>query len=476
MEKIIGREKEITLLRELKQSPKASFIALYGRRRIGKTFLINQIFGGDFAFKMTGVIDGTLNDQFIAFADAMDDYGLDMPEKPKDWMSAFVMLKKALKTRICQNKKCVIFLDELPAMDAQNSGVAKAVGYFWNQWASQQDNIIFVVCGSATSWMIDNVIDSKGGLHDRITNELHIRPFCLAEVEEYLTRHEFVWNRQMALQSYMIFGGIPYYLSLLDKNESLVQNVDRLFFGEDVALRREYKRMFNTLYKNPNGYMEIVAALNKRRKGCTRQELADILGCSNNGHLGEKLQNLEHCDIIRKLTIREKKIKTKDAVYQLADFFCQFYLTFIDKSEMELNYWAHHINTPEINSWMGLAYEQVCLEHLPQIKHALRIDGISSIAYSWRSKDSTPGAQIDIVIERADKIVNLCEVKYSQDEFELTGDEERKLRNRLTSFVTETGIKHTPWITLITTEGLKPGIHNSSIQNVITLNQLFEKA
>lgn len=455
-------------------STQAGFLALYGRRRVGKTFLVNQMWSKEFAFKMTGVIDGTLNDQFMAFADAMDDYGLEMPEKPKDWMSAFIFLKKALRPRLEEGKRCIIFIDELPAMDAQNSGVAKAVGYFWNQWASQQENLLLVICGSATSWMIDNVIDSKGGLHDRITEEMHIHPFCLREVEQYIESRNFVWNRQMVLQAYMVFGGIPYYWSLLDNSQSLAQNIDHLFFGEDIKMRREYRRLFNTLYKNPDGYMAVVEALAKSRKGLTREELAQTLKCSNNGHLGNKLQDLVHCDLVRKLVVREKKIKAKDAIYQLSDFFCQFYLTFIAKAEVEKDYWTHHINTPEINTWMGLAFERVCMAHIPQIKHALRIDSISTINYSWRSRESKPGAQIDIVIERADNIVNLCEVKYSRDAYELTADEAQKLSHRSAAFKRETGIKHSAWITLIAAEGMTPSKHSGVVQNIVTQDSLFE--
>lgn len=474
MDKIIGRETEIVTMKRLFDRPQPEFLALYGRRRVGKTFLVNKMWSKDYAFKMTGVIDGTLNDQFLAFADAMDDYGLEMPEKPKDWMSAFIMLKKALRPRLAEGKRCVIFIDELPAMDAQNSNVAKAVGYFWNQWASQQENLLLVICGSATSWMIENVIDSKGGLHDRITEEMHIHPFSLREVEQYTESHGFVWSRQMVLQAYMIFGGIPYYLSLLDGKQSLAQNIDRLFFGEDIRMRREYKRLFNTLYRNPDGYMAIVEALSRSRKGLTREELAKALNCNNNGHLGAKLQDLVHCDLVRKMIVREKKIKLKDAIYQLSDFFCQFYLTFISKAEIELDYWTHHINTPEINTWMGLAFERVCMAHIPQIKRALRIDGISTISYSWRSKESKPGAQIDIVIERADNIVNLCEVKYSRETYELTADEAQKLLNRSATFKRETGIKHSVWITLVASEGMLPSKHSAIVQNIVTQDALFE--
>lgn len=473
MDTIIGRRAEINKLNALAESPRAEFVALYGRRRVGKTFLVNQVFQARFAFKMTGVIEGTLDEQFRAFVDAMDDFGYEVPEQPKDWMSAFIMLKKALRNVVAKSERCVIFIDELPALDAANSNVAGAVGYFWNSWASLHDNIIFIICGSATSWMITNVIDSKGGLHDRLTEEMPIHPFTLGEVEEYTQAHHFLWDRRMILQAYMVFGGIPYYLSLLERNESLVQNVDRLFFGRDMQMRREFRRLFNTLYKNPDRYIDIIKVLGRSRQGMTREQIAKALGGDNNGHLGDKLEDLVNCDLIRKNIVREKTIKRKDAIYQLCDFFCLFYLTFIDRAEVETEYWAHHINTPEVNTWMGLAYERVCMAHIQEIKQALHIDGISTLCYSWRSKATTPAAQIDIIIERADRIVNLCEVKYSYDTYELDKEEYDRICHRRKAFTQETGTRHTPWLTLITTEGLARGKYSDMIQSQVTLDQLF---
>ncbi|MBQ9524492.1 MAG: ATP-binding protein [Bacteroidaceae bacterium] len=474
MENIIGREAEIKRLTAAVNSPKSELIALYGRRRVGKTFLINQMFKNQYAFKMTGVIEGTLKDQFAAFTDAMNDYGYDLTEKPKDWMSAFIMLKNALKQKVEDGERCVIFIDELPAMDAENSNVAGAVGYFWNNWACTHDNIVFIICGSATSWMISNVIDSKGGLHNRITIELPIHPFTLRETEAYLQDKHFIWNRQMALQAYMIFGGIPYYLSLLDREESLVQNVDRMFFSQDTQMRREFRRLFNTLYKRPDKYIDIVKTLSSSRSGMTREELATKMKCANNGHLGKQLEDLVYCDLIRKNIVREKEIKRKDAIYQLSDFFCLFYLSFIDRAEVEQQYWSHHINTPEVNTWMGLTYERICLAHVAQIKHALRIDAISTLTYSWRSKTTKPAAQIDIVIERADRIINICEVKFCQGEYRLNKAEYDKICKRKNTFVQETGIRHTPWLTLITTEGVAKGNYSDMIQSQVTLDDLFQ--
>jgi hypothetical protein len=474
METIIGREQEIKRLNKAVESSRAEFIALYGRRRVGKTFLVNQMFKNQYAFKMTGVIEGTLKDQFTAFSDAMNDYGYRMDEQPKDWMQAFIMLKNALKEKVGSGGHCIIFIDELPAMDAEGSNVAGAIGYFWNNWASLHDNVVFIICGSATSWMISNVIDSKGGLHDRITFEMPIHPFTLKETESYLESQHFLWNRPMIVQTYMVFGGIPYYLSILDREESLVQNIDRLFFSQDTQMRREFRRLFNTLYKKPDKYIDIVKVLSKSRSGMTREELAKKLKCANNGHLGKQLEDLVYCDLIRKNIVREKEIKQKDAIYQVCDFFSLFFLTFIDRAEVEQQYWSHHINTLEVNAWMGLAYERICMAHIQQIKHALRVDGISTLNYSWRSKTTTPSAQIDMIIERADKIVNVCAVKYSQGLYELDKDEYDKLCKRRNAFIQETGLRHTPWLTMITTEGMTQGKYTEMVQGQVVQDHLFE--
>lgn len=474
METITGRKDEIQQLNRLADSPKSEFVALYGRRRVGKTYLVNHVFKNRLTFSMSGVLEGTLKDQLLAFTDAMDDYGFDLPEKPSDWMSAFVMLKKALKKRKFDDERCIIFIDELPAMDAENSNVAAAVGYFWNSWASLQEHLTLIICGSATSWMISNVIDSKGGLHDRLTEEMHIHPFTLCEVEQYLDERKFVWNRMMKLQAYMIFGGIPYYLSLLDNQESLAQNIDRMFFGKNMLMRREFRRLFSTLYKNPSRYIDIVKRLAESRMGLTREQIAVQLGAANNGHLGNQLEDLVNCDLVRKNVVMGKNIKRKDAIYQLRDFFSLFFLTFIERAEQEQNYWFHHINTPEVNTWMGLAYERVCMEHIPQIKKGLRVDGISTVSYSWRSRKSVPAVQIDLIIQRADLIVNVCEVKFSQDQYVLGKEEYEKIIRLKNTFVEETGIRHTPWLTIITTEGLAKGQYAAAIPSQLTLDDLFQ--
>lgn len=473
MDKLIGRDLEKKQLVEYVNSDRPEFVAVYGRRRVGKTFLVNKMLGGKMTFSMTGVLDGSKDEQMEAFIDAMKEYSGELIEKPKTWMEAFRILKTFLKKKVKLKQRCVVFLDELPSMDTQRSGFVRALGYFWNSWASLQDNLTLIVCGSATSWMIRHIVDDKGGLHDRITHEMHLRPFTLYETELYLKSRGFLWDRLSVMQTYMILGGIPYYLGLLQKNESLAKNMDHLFFSEDEKLRREYKRLYSTLFKSPDSYMAIVSALSKVKCGMTRDELRKALGKESSGSLSKKLEDLSNCDIIRKYVVRKKDIKRNCAIYQLTDFYSLFYLTFIPKAEIETNYWSNHIGTPEVNTWLGLSFERLCLSHIPQIKKALHIDYVATKFYSWRSKREGANAQIDLILERADRVINVFEIKYSESEYTLDKTENEKLRKRINVFRAETGTKEALWPTLITTYGLTNGVHSSTFVATLTMDDLF---
>ena len=477
MANIIGRTNEISLLKEYVESPHSEFIAIYGRRRVGKTFLIDQLFQSNYTFSLTGVIDGDAADQMQAFSDAFDMYGFHLEQRPQTWMEAFSLIRKAISSRLSDEKKCIIFIDELPSLDVRGMKLVDALGYFWNSWASKRDNVKLIVCGSATSWMMRTIIDSKGGLHDRITHEIHLHPFSLKETECFLQNMGIDWDRLSILQAYMVFGGIPYYLGLLQPQLSLSQNIDSLFFYPNAEMKREFKRLYKTLFRLPEPYMEIIRILAERRSGFSRDEIARKLGKTDNGHLSEKLEDLMNCDIIRFYNIKHKKISSRNGIYQLMDFYTLFYLTFLEKSSVDEHYWTHHLNTPEMNTWLGLAFERVCLAHIPQIKEQLHIDLMATEYYSWRSvadKSHTQEAQIDLLIERADRVINLCEIKYCQDEYLITKDDDSRMRNRISLFRSDTGTKSAIWPTYITTFGLSRGGYSTSIQWQITMDDLFK--
>lgn len=472
-ETIIGRKQELRVLDEYYASGKAEFIAVYGRRRVGKTFLVREHFHNRFAFDMTGVMEGNKNEQMTAFHMAMKTYGYKGP-KNRTWLDAFQALRELLERKLEDGKRCVVFIDELPCLDTPRAGFVHALGHFWNSWANWQPQIMLIVCGSATSWMVRNVIDDHGGLHDRVTHEMALHPFTLAECEEYFKANGFLWERLSILQTYMALGGIPYYLSLVRRDESPAMAIDRLFFSENGELQREYRRLFASLFRNPSPYTDIVSLLAKHPKGLTRDEIAKALKIENNGRLSNMLLDLVYCDFIRKYNIRERKVKENNGLYQLIDFYTFFYNTFVSKTTMEEHYWTRHLGTSEVNTWYGLAYERVCKAHILQIKRALGFESVATEFYSWRSKTLAEGAQIDIIIERADNMINLCEVKYSEHEYLLDKEEFLKIRNRVEAFRKETGTRSTILPTLITTFGLKKGMYENQIVAKVTMDDLFD--
>lgn len=470
---MIGRKAELANLQKYYNSGKPEFVALYGRRRIGKTFLIEHFFTNKYSFKVSGVVEGDTEVQYSAFNIAMRDYGYTGPFS-SDWMLIFNKLSKILDKRIQKNKRCVLFIDELPCFDTPKSNFVKALGHFWNTWCSLHNEVMLVVCGSATSWMVKNIIDNHGGLHNRITHEMHIHPFTLNETEQMLKSQGVQWDRLAIAQMYMAIGGVPYYISLIEKGNSVAQTLDRLFFGEEAVLKNEYDRLFSSLFKEPAPYIAILDFLSTHKEGVSRERIADAIKKQDSGHLTEYLNNLQRCDFIRYYSVKGKNgLRKTGGLYQITDFFIVFHNTFMKNTTTNASYWSNHLNTPKINAWNGLAFERLCMAHIMQIKTALGIDRIATEYFSWRSKHSSEGAQIDLVIERADRVTNICEIKYSEGDYRLDKDEERSIRNRCADFRDETKTRNQIVTTLVTTFGMRTNEYSSAINNVVTLDELF---
>ena len=472
MEKLVSREKETALLNKYMMSNRPEFIAVYGRRRVGKTFLIRKHFQDQFDFYVTGIINGTFENELEAFNLALKQYGHQGPNVAT-WMQAFAALGDLLKKKSeHQHRRCIVFIDELPCFETRNSGFVRALDYFWNSQAAWIDNMMLIVCGSATSWMIRNVINNRGGLHNRVTHEIHLKPFSLHQTEQFLAAQGSNWDRLSILQIYMAMGGVPYYLGMVDREYSAAENIDKLFFDETAEMRNEYNRLFQSLYRNPEKYMDIVKLLAEHKKGLTRKQIAEMLNIPNNGHLGDMLDDLQYCDFVR---LYNNGTKVNNGIYQLIDFYTLFYHQFGRRRVTDRHYWRNMIGTPTQNTWYGLAFERVCMSHIQQIIYALRLDYIHTEFYSWRSKESTPGAQIDIIIDRADGIVTICEVKYSKAEYTLSKDEYEKIMNRVETFVQETKCKKGTQTIIITTKGMKPTGFSEISKRIVTLDDLFVK-
>lgn len=466
----IGRESEIQQLNNTINSGKAEFVAVYGRRRVGKTYLIQQFFEGNFAFSATGIIDGEREEQLFSFTASLFNAGYE-GRRPKKWLEAFEMLKATLENKKPKNGRTVIYIDELPCFDTPRSGFVRALGYFWNTWASLRDDVVLIVCGSATSWMVDNIIDDHGGLHNRITRSIYLRQFNLAEVESYLRTLGIHWPRQTIVETYMMLGGIPYYLSLFNKKESLAQNIDRIYFRKNSELSLEYNRLYASLFKQPESYLHIVETLGKSRQGLTRSEIAETMKVASSGTLSKQLNNLVSCDIVRRYVTKVNgKPKTNDAYYQLVDLFTLFHLTYSKKLTTD-DYWEQRTNTPMVNNWQGLAFEHVCISHIGQIRHALGLDRIAVEYYSWRGEK--PRAQVDLIIERADNLINLCEMKYTHAEYAISSNDDKDLRTRTACFVAQSKTRCGILPTWITPYGLAENEYAANVQYQVTMNDLF---
>lgn len=469
MEQIIGRNSEYVIFDTYTHSGKSEFIALYGRRRIGKTFLVKKYFGERFDFYTTGVIGGKKSEQMAAFYTSLKASGY-KGAKPKNWMEAFGILGTLLDTQT-HNGRLVVFIDEMPCFDTQHSDFINAVDFFWNSKGSTMDNLFFIVCGSATSWMINNIVNNKGGLHNRITHELHLKPFDLYQTELYAKSRNSNWSRLSIMQLYAAIGGVPYYLSLVDFNKSVTENIDYLFFSEDAPLSTEYKRLFGSLFKSPENYLSIIKALTDNKSGLTRKQIAEKLKLPNNGHLSDMLENLVQCDFIRRYN---NGLNTSKGIYQLIDFYTLFYNQFCIKRTTDTHFWSNHLNQPMMNTWFGLGYERICAYHIKQVLYAMRVDRIAHEYYSWRSKKSNPAVQIDIIIDRADNVINIAEVKYSQAEYTLNAEEYSKIMYRLETFTKESKTKKGVQPMLITTFGVRPNGFSGISNTTVTLDDLFQ--
>jgi len=471
MKELIGRNAEINRLTESVNSGKAELVAIFGRRRVGKTFLIKRFFNEKFTFYLSGAENASKKQQLFNFTTALNYYSGKENPIVQNWQSAFVQLEKYLRS-VRTKKRKIIFFDELPWLDNAKSGFLSAFEYFWNSFASSQKEIFLVICGSATSWMMNKIIKSRGGLHNRVTRQILLKPFTLHETEQFLKSKKMALSRFQIAECYMILGGIPYYLEQLEKSLSLSQNIDKLFFNKNATLQDEYSKLYASLFKSPFNYIKIIETLAKKRKGLTRDEIVAFSTISNGGGLTTMLEELELCGFI---SINNNFTTKKNLqLYQLTDFYSLFYLYFVkDRRGTGGDYWSSLMDTGNHQAWAGYSFELLCQTHISQIKRALSIGGVVSYTSGWRSKDAENGAQIDLLIDRNDNVINLCEIKYATKAFVITKSYDENLRNKRGVFIEETRTKKSVHITMITTYGVKHNEYWNNIQSELLLDDLF---
>ena len=470
---IVGRQEEKEILEDCLESKFPEFLAVCGRRRVGKTYLIREYFGGQFAFYYSGIADASRATLLKEFRRSLNQYG--DPEKavPPDWFDAFSRLKRLLEredvVKDYGSRKKVVFLDEVPWMDTPKSDFKIALEWFWNTWGSAQHDLLFIICGSATSWIIDNVFQNTGGLYNRVTKRMHLKPFALRECEEFFQTQGFVMSRSQIIESYMVFGGVPYYLRLLSQRYSIHQDIERLLFAPGGQLRDEFDHLYASLFRNSDSYIKVIRALAAHGRGMTRDEIASGAGIDSGGQLTKILRELEECDFIRKYTDYTRE--SQGCIYQLIDAFTLFYLSFVERGKLDS--WLRQLGTPGYYAWTGIAFERVCLMHVPQIKEALKIAGISSTEYAWRSKKTRPGAQIDLLIDRKDGIIDLCEAKYTAEPYSLSPSVRNELLRKQEVFRAETETEKALHLIMISANGFSKDPENHLFLHMLTKEDLF---
>lgn len=474
---LIGRKKELQILLDELNGDSSSFVAVYGRRRVGKTYLIDSVLSKHYVFSTTGVYPKKKKEEIDQFIISLKASGLSISKKnePKKWSDAFELLK-AVITR-SKNKKKVVFLDELAWLSSPNTEFLSALGGFWNGWASKRNDVMLVVCASAASWMTDNLIHNKGGLYQRLTSQIHLQPFSLSECEQMAQYLKLNYDRYSIIEGYMILGGIPSYWTKLNKSKSLSQNIDSFFAGPNPIFANEFTYLYSSLFENATPYIDIIKTLGKQKKlvGMKREEIINSLKVSDTGRISKYLKELEDCGFIRRYHQFGKK--EREACYQLIDNYTVFYFKFLDQGVNDSHFYSNSIDLPSKRSWSGTAFERVCFWNIEAIKKALGItnilNDISSFKIESNEEKGIYGSQIDLVIERRDRIIDLCEMKYSSSEYVIDKEYDKELRRKRDDFKRATGTKYSVNTVMITTFGLFENAYSRNISNSIDMDDLF---
>lgn len=465
--RISGRNREIAIIEKRLCENKSHFLAIYGRRRVGKTFLIREYFDRTFDFYASGLANADTATQLSAFHSQLVSHAGSaiIEKKPETWLEAFNNLQTILEHSTSEKK--IIFIDELPWLDTPRSGFLSALEYFWNSWASARNDTFLITCGSAASWMIENLLLAKGGLHNRVTQSIKVDPFSLHDTEQFLATKNYNVDRYQLTVLYMAFGGIPFYLEKIDNQLSVAQNIEKICFSERSTMKDEYHLLFRSLFNSPEKHMRIIDALSQSKSGLSRTELIKKTGIKTGGTMTNILKELELSSFIR--SYRQYGNKTKEKTYQLLDSFTLFYHKHMKDKVESSNTWINSINTPSFYSWAGNAFEIVMLLHINQIKQKLGISGVHTEISSFQNKN----AQIDLVIDRKDGVINLIEAKFSIDAFEINKSYDKVLRRKMSEFMNDSKTKKSIWMTMVTTYGLKNNQYAGNIQQVLSLDDFF---
>ncbi len=470
MRKLVDRKSEIFILSKALKSNRPELIAVYGRRRVGKTFLIRKVYKNEIKFEFSGIYKVPLKQQLNNFHLTLSAKNTNF-KKPSGWIEAFHQLSQYIDM-LTSKKKKVIFIDEFPWLDTRKSNFLPAFENFWNSYASKRDDLVVVICGSAASYMIKKIIKSKGGLHNRLTEKIQLVPFNLYETEQLLKYNKVKLSRYDILQIYMAMGGIPYYLEKILPGESVAQALDRLCFDKNGFLRSEFNNVFASLFDQYDNHEKIIRTLASVRKGLTRTEMLTKSKIGSGGTLTKTLLELEESGFIEKYVPYRG---TKDSVYRLTDEYSMFYIKYIEKTRpSNRGVWIKLHGQQSYRIWSGFSFETICIKHVEQIKEGLKISGINAVHGSWIEKNTQNSAQIDLLIDRDDNVINLCEMKFYNTEYTIDKKYAKEIAKKINTFSSSTKTKKSVFVTFITSYGLITNQYSSQyVQSELTMDHLF---
>jgi uncharacterized protein len=484
---LIGRKAEQETLDNAYASKRPEFIALYGRRRVGKTFLIRQCFDTrDEAvfFNSTGTKDGALKEQIAHFSQSIGNafFGGVTPKPASNWDRTFALLTQAM-TSVPKSKKIVLFFDELPWMATKNSHLLQTLDYYWNQYWSNDGRIKLIVCGSSASWIIDKIINNKGGLHNRITRTIQLNPFDLPETAQFLAKQGLRFNPAQVLQLYMAMGGIPYYLAAIAKGSSAAQAIEKLAFRRSGLLLGEFDKLFSSLFADAAPYIELLRLIAATRHGIAIKDIvARSRRFSKGGRIADKLEDLKRAGFV--LAFKPYQRAKKGIYYRVIDEYTLFYLDWIEpvkdtlqEQSLAAGYWQGLQQSAGWHAWAGYAFEAVCFKHLPAIRRKLEIPP-TAITHSWRyvpaKSSKEDGAQVDLLFDRRDEVITLCEIKYSNKPFVIDKAYARTLETKARIFAAKTKTKKQIMTTMIAAHGVAENLYSDNLLvGTVTLDDLF---
>lgn len=466
---VCGRQIAKEALDKYYRSAQSEFVAVFGRRRVGKTFLIREYLEDEIVFQFSGMANSGTEAQLQRFAQTIARYTKTEPQHLSNWIDALFQLERYIEL-LPYNGKKVVFIDELPWLDTPHSEFIPALETFWNNWASTRKDIFLIVCGSVTSWMMDNLINSHGGLYGRLTGQIPLSPFTLQECEEYFLHRGLHLSRYEICEAYMVFGGIPYYLNFIDPQRSLAGSIDFALFNPNGPLYDEYNNLFPAMFRRSENYVKVVNALSTNQYGMTRNEIIQSTNMTSGEGITRVLSNLERCGFIRKYS----PLGTKEKYYQLIDFYVLFYHRFLkDRHKISDNFWTTMQRSATFYQWAGTRFELLVMQHTQQIKKNLKIEGVQTNIYSLRTYDTKGAAQIDAVLQRADNTANLCEMKFTEGLYAIDKTEDLRLRNRIQTLRALLPKRISIQLTLVTTYGLQSNQYTNQVNQTLTIDDLF---